>query len=215
MFKMKLQELCHKNLWALPRYTTIREGPDHAARFSASVLVDGKMFSSSLLFSSSKEAQNEAARLALIHFTPYPSSSRLPSSRFVPISGGSSRFRENEDIEELMIQDDDDPSPKCHSPAQSPRYDSPYKASSMVNGRNIKNSESFSNSKETKLDGTFDLLSLETGLQMPTFYYDVELDGEIFQGGGAKCRKQAEINAARISYNHLMEGNQAPFTNVF
>ncbi|KAF4350722.1 hypothetical protein G4B88_000860 [Cannabis sativa] len=37
MYKSKLQELCHKNQWGLPKYTSMRYGPDHNPLFGASV----------------------------------------------------------------------------------------------------------------------------------------------------------------------------------
>lgn len=70
MYKSKLQELCHQYAWSLPEYVTRKEGPDHHPRFSTSITVNGVLFETpSNQFRSSKEAQNEAAKIAFDYFT--------------------------------------------------------------------------------------------------------------------------------------------------
>ncbi|CAI9781357.1 unnamed protein product [Fraxinus pennsylvanica] len=69
MYKSKLQELCHKCNWALPKYTCVKDGPDHIPQFKASVVVSGINFDTITICKSSKEAYNEAAKLAFLHFT--------------------------------------------------------------------------------------------------------------------------------------------------
>ncbi|GKV49925.1 hypothetical protein SLEP1_g56646 [Rubroshorea leprosula] len=68
MHKTKLQEMCHRRRWALPKYTYMKDGPDHSPSFKASVSVNGMSFDSSPSCKSSKEALNDAARLAFLHF---------------------------------------------------------------------------------------------------------------------------------------------------
>ncbi|KAH0996601.1 hypothetical protein GBA52_020465 [Prunus armeniaca] len=74
MYKSKLQELCHGKKWGLPRYTAMKDGPDHNPAFKASVSVNGFSFDSPVACKSSKQAQNQAAMLAFLHFTSPPSS---------------------------------------------------------------------------------------------------------------------------------------------
>ncbi|KAK7268881.1 hypothetical protein RIF29_21590 [Crotalaria pallida] len=69
MYKSKIQELCQKKAWSLPKYDTVTEGPPHNRRFVSTVTVNGRQFQSSEPTRSSKEAQNNAARLAFDHFT--------------------------------------------------------------------------------------------------------------------------------------------------
>ncbi|PIM99437.1 hypothetical protein CDL12_28069 [Handroanthus impetiginosus] len=69
MYKSKLQELCHKQKWALPRYTFVKDGEDHCPLFKASVVVGGITFDSLAACKSSKQALNEAAQFAFLHFT--------------------------------------------------------------------------------------------------------------------------------------------------
>lgn len=40
---------------------------------------------------------------------------------------------------------------------------------------------------------------------MPTFYSNVEVEGEIFRGKEGKSKKQAELNAAKVAYSILKE----------
>uniref|UniRef100_A0A1D1XP04 Double-stranded RNA-binding protein 1 n=1 Tax=Anthurium amnicola TaxID=1678845 RepID=A0A1D1XP04_9ARAE len=72
MYKQKLQELCQQRQWALPLYTSAKDGPDHNPRFWASVTVRGATFDGPKDEPSrtSKDAQNAAARLAFLHFSP-------------------------------------------------------------------------------------------------------------------------------------------------
>ncbi|XP_020533065.1 double-stranded RNA-binding protein 1 isoform X1 [Jatropha curcas] len=69
MYKTKLQELCQKRQWALPKYSTMKDGPDHNPRFKSSVSVNSHSFDSPFPYKSSKQAQNEAAKIAFLHFT--------------------------------------------------------------------------------------------------------------------------------------------------
>ena len=85
MYKSRLQELCHKNQWGLPKYTSKRYGPDHNPRFGASVSVNGTSFDSLLASKSNKEAHNHAAIVAFLHFTSPPSPSGTTFSLFMYI----------------------------------------------------------------------------------------------------------------------------------
>lgn len=78
MFKAKLQELSQQKRWGLPRYIAMKDGPDHLPHFKASVYVNGLSFHSPTVSTSSKQALNEAAKLAFLHFSS--SSGYLPPS---------------------------------------------------------------------------------------------------------------------------------------
>lgn len=80
MYKSKLQVLCQKNSWKLPLYDTVRDGPDHGARFTATVTVNGATFESPGQFTSSKLAQNGAAEVAFNHFSALSVGPRQPIS---------------------------------------------------------------------------------------------------------------------------------------
>ncbi|KAH6774822.1 hypothetical protein C2S51_013226 [Perilla frutescens var. frutescens] len=68
-YKSKLQELCQKEKWGLPKYTCMRDGADHCPQFKASAVVRGVAFDSPAACSSSKQALNQVAQLAFLHFT--------------------------------------------------------------------------------------------------------------------------------------------------
>ncbi|KAM6595845.1 hypothetical protein CsatA_006391 [Cannabis sativa] len=85
-------ELCHKNQWGLPKYTSMRYGPDHNhaaitmlpcllfftsilhllgpedTQFKATVTVGDQIFESSRSFNTSKDAESDAAKVALMSF---------------------------------------------------------------------------------------------------------------------------------------------------
>ncbi|CAL2247284.1 unnamed protein product [Prunus armeniaca] len=86
MYKSKLQELSQQRKWRLPEYKTKKLGLDHNPRFSASVTINGVAFDTVQFFRSSKEAQNDAARIAVVHFSdPQPRhTNRSPSPSSFP-----------------------------------------------------------------------------------------------------------------------------------
>ncbi|XP_044501966.1 double-stranded RNA-binding protein 5 isoform X2 [Mangifera indica] len=65
MFKNQLQELAQRSCFNLPSYTCIREGPDHAPRFKASVNFNGEIFESPSYCTTLRQAEHSAAEVAL------------------------------------------------------------------------------------------------------------------------------------------------------
>ncbi|CAM8961319.1 unnamed protein product [Rhodiola kirilowii] len=65
MYKNKLQELSQRSCFNLPSYTCIREGPDHAPRFKATVNFNGEIFESPSFCSTLRQAEHSAAEVAL------------------------------------------------------------------------------------------------------------------------------------------------------
>ncbi|KAF3441435.1 hypothetical protein FNV43_RR15349 [Rhamnella rubrinervis] len=91
MYKSKLQEMCQQRAWTLPEYDTVKHGLDHCPRFSATVTVNGREFRILDHCRSSKEAQNNAAKLAFDHFSlpdsdpnPNPNPNPRPSPSLNP-----------------------------------------------------------------------------------------------------------------------------------
>lgn len=62
-YKTRLQELAARSLEALPEYAVIDEGPDHAKRFYATVILNGTEYGTGE-GRSKKQAEQAAARLA-------------------------------------------------------------------------------------------------------------------------------------------------------
>ena len=65
MYKNRLQEHAQKSGLPMPLYITIGEGPPHAQKFKSSVLLNGVRFEPLETFSLKKEAEQNAARVAL------------------------------------------------------------------------------------------------------------------------------------------------------
>jgi hypothetical protein len=65
MFKNQLQELAQRSCFNLPSYTCIREGPDHAPRFKATVSFNGEVFESPGYHTTLRQAEHAAAEMAL------------------------------------------------------------------------------------------------------------------------------------------------------
>ncbi|KAK0588927.1 hypothetical protein LWI29_007227 [Acer saccharum] len=65
MFKNQLQELAQRSCFNLPSYACIREGPDHAPRFKASVNFNGEIFDSPSYCTTLRQAEHAAAEVAL------------------------------------------------------------------------------------------------------------------------------------------------------
>ncbi|KAK9287812.1 hypothetical protein L1049_016254 [Liquidambar formosana] len=65
MYKNQLQELAQRSCFNLPSYACIREGPDHAPRFKATVNFNGETFESPTFCSTLRQAEHAAAEVAL------------------------------------------------------------------------------------------------------------------------------------------------------
>lgn len=65
MYKNQLQELAQQSCFNLPSYACIREGPDHAPRFKATVNFNGETFESPSFCSTLRQAEHAAAEVAL------------------------------------------------------------------------------------------------------------------------------------------------------
>eukprot|EP00475_Leptophrys_vorax_P004192 TRINITY_DN12506_c0_g2_i1.p1 TRINITY_DN12506_c0_g2~~TRINITY_DN12506_c0_g2_i1.p1 ORF type:complete len:293 (-),score=-6.69 TRINITY_DN12506_c0_g2_i1:34-912(-) len=65
MHKNQLQELAQRSGYNLPSYACIREGPDHAPKFKATVTFNGETFDSPGYFPSLRQAEHAAAEVAL------------------------------------------------------------------------------------------------------------------------------------------------------
>ncbi|KAI5554794.1 hypothetical protein BDE02_19G039400 [Populus trichocarpa] len=87
MYKSKLQQLSQQRGWEIPKYEVTKEGQEHSPHFYATVTVDATLFSTPFPSSSTKKAQNDAAKLAYKYFSDHPRPSS--SSPLNDCSGGS------------------------------------------------------------------------------------------------------------------------------
>ncbi|XP_068663376.1 double-stranded RNA-binding protein 6-like [Aristolochia californica] len=65
MYKNQLQELAQRSCFNLPSYSCLREGPDHAPRFKATVNFNGEVFESPNYCTTLRQAEHSAAEVAL------------------------------------------------------------------------------------------------------------------------------------------------------
>ncbi|MCO5553076.1 hypothetical protein L7F22_006597 [Adiantum nelumboides] len=77
MHKNQLQELAQRSGFNLPAYSCVREGPDHAPRFKATVNFNGESFESLEFFSTLRQAEHAAAEVALNNLLKRGSSQSL------------------------------------------------------------------------------------------------------------------------------------------
>lgn len=77
MYKNQLQELAQRSCFNLPSYACIREGPDHAPRFKATVHFNGEAFESPAFCSTLRLAEHAAAEVALSELSKRGPSSSL------------------------------------------------------------------------------------------------------------------------------------------
>ncbi|XP_010312663.1 double-stranded RNA-binding protein 1-like isoform X1 [Solanum lycopersicum] len=286
MYKSKLQELCHSKKWALPQYCCMRDGADHNPKFKASVVVNGINFDSLPLRKSSKEAHNEAAKFAFLHFTnggslptaedTVPtkvdgecenlqdrSTSEIKKGGSLPTIEDSGLTKTEEACQHLQdhrntseIKQEDSHyqyKKKLQMYAKRKNLGVPvycnkkmssaqglyFEATVTVAGELFKNPGAYKSSEEAEESVaqfalmklvTVDLEKSNTGsyksflqelaqqeeICLPryktigagephnlTFFASVEIEAEIFHGDGAKSKKQAEENAAKVAYTAL------------
>ncbi|XP_074270993.1 double-stranded RNA-binding protein 1-like [Silene latifolia] len=70
LYKNQLQIYAQKRNLSLPVYTSEREGPPHASRFKCKVTLEGKTYECQEYFCTMKDAENAAARIALMSVSP-------------------------------------------------------------------------------------------------------------------------------------------------
>ncbi|KAE8713296.1 Double-stranded RNA-binding protein 4 [Hibiscus syriacus] len=228
MYKSKLQELCQKKAWRLPEYNVTKQGQDHNPRFEATVDVNGMSFQSQNPAKSSKEAQNNAAHLAFLHFTAPPL-----------VDHGSSNA-----ITILMVILLTEGRPVYYCESEGPPHASRFRCKVTIDVKTYESLEFFPTIKEAEhAAARIALLSLapdtieevqedsslyknllqelmqKEGCLLPVytttrsgeahasmFVSVVQVKGEAFTGQEVKTKKQAEFSAAKVAYTKLKEG---------
>ncbi|KAK1588857.1 hypothetical protein Q3G72_027911 [Acer saccharum] len=177
MYKTKLQELCHQNRWGLPRYSSMKDGPDHTPLFKASVSLNALSFHSSVSCKSSKDAQNQAAMRAFLHYTsppppPPPSKCSLSLGDFLTsaapkLAAGGPEVRETSQSPEIHSKAPDVQcryknqlqnysrwkkinSPTYTSTREGPAHAPCFKATVTVDGRTFASPDFFKSRKEAE-----------------------------------------------------------------
>ncbi|KAL5765351.1 hypothetical protein ACOSP7_015968 [Xanthoceras sorbifolium] len=175
MYKTKLQELCHQKRWGLPRYSCMKDGPDHSPLFKASVSLNTLSFHSSVSCKSTKQAQNEAAMLAFLHFTSPPPGDFMTSSE--PTAGEPKNGETSQ-------------GPEIHSKAPDVQCRYKSQLQSYARCKNI-DSPSYTSIREGPAHA-------------PCFKATVTVDGGTFESPDFfKSRKAAEHAAANVALMSL------------
>ncbi|KAL8483846.1 hypothetical protein ACS0TY_026511 [Phlomoides rotata] len=176
MYKSKLQELCQKNKWELPKYTTGINVPCQVPLFTATVTVQGQAFETPEDFKSVKEAQNTAARIAYDHFN-VPPPMAAPPPEMQPV------------FNQLP--------PPLPSSLPNPPPGNCFVACS--NAGSYKNLLQEFVQKKGFLCPSYE--TVNSGMcHMPIFVSVVAIGPDTFRGDEAKTKKQAEMNAAKAAY---------------
>ncbi|XP_027344289.1 double-stranded RNA-binding protein 1-like [Abrus precatorius] len=159
MYKTKLQEFCHKRRWGLPRYSAMKDGPDHMPSFKASVFVNGVTFTSGA-FSSSKEAHNQAAMHAFLSFssaTEQDTKEQIGQVKpqDIPIPARSSSIIDDMDrlcknrLQNYAQKNNLDP-PAFTCKAEGPPHATHFKATVLFNGQSFESPSFFNSLKEAE-----------------------------------------------------------------
>ncbi|KAK3165584.1 hypothetical protein QOZ80_1AG0035030 [Eleusine coracana subsp. coracana] len=148
--KNQLQIYCQKRGIKLPSYAHIHEGLLHSVQFKSIVTVDGQTFESPQFSHTIKEADNAAAKAALMSL-PQEEQSTVPSISFKNLL---QEFAHKEGF----------PLPIYNTTSGSPNHAGLYKST-------------------------------------------VEVQGKIFQGEPGKSKKQAEMNTAKVAFQHFKDIN--------
>ncbi|KAK7387064.1 hypothetical protein VNO78_27554 [Psophocarpus tetragonolobus] len=222
MYKTKLQELCHQRRWGLPRYSAVKDGPDHMPRFKGSVYVNGVTFTSSSASSSLKEASNQAAMLAFLNFT---SGSSTPTATHDTEERIEVKLQNSPiPVQSSVVIDDMDRfcQNQPQNNARNNNLDPP------ANGQSFETPAFFNTIKEADHAAVkLDLMSLSPDIfgkakiegfckptyktmqvgspPMPTFFSTVEIEGMEFHSKRGRSQKEAEEDAAKIAYIALKE----------
>ncbi|KAH0983297.1 hypothetical protein GBA52_010474 [Prunus armeniaca] len=204
MYKSKLQELSQQRKWRLPEYKTKKLGLDHNPRFSASVTINGVAFDTVQFFRSSKEAQNDAARIAFVHFSdpqprhtnrsPSPSSfpqPSLPAASALPSTTGTN-LTDTHDTKQTLQPEIQETHENSYVPVQFSGIASG--GNSQVNGSTLgiedgNRLRALPSTTGTNLTGTHDMKqTLQPKIQETheTFYVPVQFSG-IASGGNSQA----------------------------
>ncbi|PNY01877.1 double-stranded RNA-binding protein 1-like [Trifolium pratense] len=215
MYKSKLQELCQRRQWRLPRYSFTKAGPPHNPSFKGSVSVNGVTFTSSNTFNSSKEAHNHAAMKAFLDFSSPPSGSSIPNNKYGPDPKEKVEAAKPQETQvppqSRVILTDMDRSSKLQQQnntrkndldppvftikAEGPPHDIHHKAIVVIDGKSFEIPTFFNTRKEAE----------EGATKIVDMFQQASVVGLEFHGKASRSKKQAEHDAAQIAYIALKE----------
>jgi dsRNA-specific ribonuclease len=184
LYKNQLQNYVQKRNLSLPAYSCEREGPPHASRFRCKVTIDGHTYESPEFFSTLKDAEHAAAKVALKSLSPDEAKEASVLYHFFvylfSLSVGCVSvlfffFFFFSNLRCSIFQDD------------SGLYKNLLQELVQKEGFSLP-------VYDTNRSGE---------VHVPIFVSTVEIDREIFKGHEARTKKQAEMSAAKIAYTTL------------
>ncbi|KAF4360240.1 hypothetical protein F8388_020531 [Cannabis sativa] len=224
MYKSKLQELCHKNQWGLPKYTSMRYGPDHNPLFGASA-------EHAVATPMVEESNQNLDIRSNVSGLKSGKELQLNSSTIIKTNKGERSIEEK--LEILKMQSDDlgisvgdgeetKVKKQLQKYARQRNFGLPvyfcecdqcpeatqFMATVTVGDQIFESSGSFNTSKDAESDTAKDESRVYKNLLQELVQREdlsTPLDGEIFHGKAAKSKKQAELDAARAAYVALQE----------
>ncbi|KAJ0083756.1 hypothetical protein Patl1_30683 [Pistacia atlantica] len=210
MYKNQLQELAQRSCFNLPSYTCIREGPDHAPRFKATVNFNGEIFESPHYCSTLRQAEHSAAEVALNSLSnrgPSPSLAARILLKLLSVGqifnggdrrrlsgfGGLDEMTEMPLSSQVVIDDENLPENSCLLLCGLLDETGVYKNLLQEIAQRV----------GAPLP---QYTTMRSGLgHLPVFTGMVELAGITFTGESAKNKKQAEKNAAMAAWTSLKQ----------
>ncbi|GMP88948.1 hypothetical protein CsSME_00040739 [Camellia sinensis var. sinensis] len=184
MYKNQLQELAQRSCFNLPSYSCIREGPDHAPRFKASVNFNGETFESPNYCSTLRQAEHAAAEVALNSLSHRGPSHSL-AARILAFQCYQFNFCSGVECHLPWLQD------------ETGVYKNLLQEIAQRVGAPLPQ-----------------YMTFRSGLgHQPIFTGMVELAGITFTGEHAKNKKQAEKNAAMAAWTSLRQLAQQDATS--
>ncbi|OIW06135.1 hypothetical protein TanjilG_22357 [Lupinus angustifolius] len=195
MYKTKLQELCHDRKLGLPKYYTKKDGPDHMPTFKATVYVNSVTCTSLATFTSSKQAQNQAAMLAFNTFSSPPHGSSTPTAECDTKQHIETEKPLNVPSDSSVILN------VINTQLIHPDTGRPCK-SQLQNYAQWSNPDPSISSSKTEAE--------QAAAEVPFMSLSVDIsekamDSKEFHGKAAKSKKEAQQNAAKVAYLALKE----------
>ncbi|CAN0829678.1 Double-stranded RNA-binding protein 1 [Linum grandiflorum] len=239
MSKSALNELCQRQRWSVPVYSTTRHGAVHAPRFHATVTVNGADFAPESYATSVKGAESDAAGVALQHLSAV--AAQAPPRPPLGIQHLYKRKLQSYAQRRKLLL------PEYAVERDGPVHASRFSCTVTIGGQTYR-SEGFlptlkdaENSAakvalaELQPDGTAEEEALYKSLlqeraqrgggvspvyetrilgevQSPIFISTVSLGDRVFHGLTAKSKKLAERSAAKVAYTSLIQGSSIQTT---
>ncbi|KAG5549361.1 hypothetical protein RHGRI_014642 [Rhododendron griersonianum] len=205
MYKNQLQELAQRSCFNLPSYSCVREGPDHAPRFKATVNFNGETFESPTFCSTLRLAEHAAAEIALNTLANRGPSKVLASKVLTLDVVGLNVYFEKAACF---------PAQSWYDHAFHPRFvalmlppDAKSKRNNLIH---LDETGVYKNLLQETAHRAGINLPVYTTVRsgpghVPVFSCTVELAGMTFSGEPAKTKKQAQKNAAIAAWSALKQ----------